>query len=126
MKKLVFFSLIISFLASCELTEGKGGKAAIKGKIFIKDYNQEGILKDEYYASEFPVYIIYGDADFYSDEVKTHLDGSFVFDYLNPGNYTIFAYSKCKDCPGEKEALTVEVSLEKNELVVLQDFEIID
>ena len=61
MKYLIYFSLCLIMLCSCEKTEGVGGKAAIQGKILVKDFNQEGEVQDIYYPGEYSVYIIYGD-----------------------------------------------------------------
>ena len=92
-------SLVLTFLAfmlfSCRKGEGPGGKATITGRIYVEYYNSTGtaILK-EFYGADKDVYIIYGDNEIYDDNTATHFDGTFKFDYLRPGNYTIFAYSK--------------------------------
>jgi hypothetical protein len=39
------------------------------------------------------VYIIYGDNDFYDDDIRTSYDGTYVFDNLRKGTYSVFAYS---------------------------------
>lgn len=125
-KNIGFLCLVMAFLASCNPEEGKGGKSTITGKIFVKDYNKEGILKDEYFPGEYPVYIIYGEELTYGDDEKTHIDGSFVFEYLYPGDYTIFAYSKCKTCPGERDTVSRKVTLERGEVIDLGTIEVID
>ncbi|MDA8556711.1 hypothetical protein N9K77_00690 [bacterium] len=35
----------------------------------------------------------------HDDDVNTSYDGTFEFKYLNKGNYEIFVYSDCVDCP---------------------------
>ncbi len=125
-KKIGFLCLTMAFLMACTPDEGKGGKSTIIGKIFVKDYNKEGILKDEYYPGEYPVYIIYGDESNFGDDVKTHVDGSFVFEYLYPGEYTVFAYSKCKTCPGERDTVSRKVVLEHGQVYDLETIEVID
>lgn len=126
MKQIFILIILIVGMYSCEKDEGRGGKAAIDGKILVKDYNQEGELKDIYYPGEYSVYIIYGDNAFYDDEVKTHFDGSFVFDYLYPGMYTVYAYSKCRTCPGERDTVSRTVIIESDELVELGEIEVLD
>jgi hypothetical protein len=94
---LCLFSALL-YLNACSTDEGEGGMALITGKIFVQDYNSSGILKGEYYAPDEDVYIIYGDDPVYGDVMKTHFDGTYRFDYLRKGNYTIFAYSDCDTC----------------------------
>ena len=125
-KKLGIFCLLAAFAVTCTPDEGKGGKSTIIGKIFVKDYNKEGFLKDEYYPGEYPVYIIYGDESNFGDDTKTHVDGSFAFEYLYPGEYTVFAYSKCKTCPGERDTVSRKVVLDRGEVFDLETIEVID
>ena len=127
MKYLIPFSLCILMLFSCEISEGIGGRAAIQGKILVKDINQDGEVQDIYYAGEYSVYIIYGDNIVFDDDVETHFDGTFIFNYIYPGKYTVFAYSKCNTCPGEQDVVTREVIIEeKDELVELEDLVVYD
>lgn len=87
------FATILS-LFSCDKPAGEGGTSRIKGKIYIRDYNSNfTILQDEFYAMEERVYITYGDHDFYDNDIRTSYDGTYVFDNLRKGSYTIFAYS---------------------------------
>ena len=111
---------------SCTIEEGEGGTSSIAGKIFVRDLDSDGFLQDEFFGPEWPVYIVYGDDEIYSDRMDTHYDGSFRFSSLFPGNYTIFAYSKCFTCPGEFEVVKVEVSLDRGEDIFLDDIVVID
>lgn len=116
-------SLLLSLFlfSSCQKEEGIGGKATIKGKIYLKEY-VGGVLSDEYYAPEYDVYIIYGAGNtFYDDDIKTSYDGSFEFRYLRPGTYKVFAYTK-HPTTGEitAEIQTVEIS-DKKEIIELDD-----
>ena len=86
---------LFPLLSSCNVQEGPGGMGSISGRIFVKNYNGDfSQLKETYYAPEESVYLIYGEEKIYGDDVKTHFDGSFKFDYLRKGNYQVFAYSK--------------------------------
>jgi hypothetical protein len=88
-------SVVIVVLTSCEKKEGVGGTSTIAGKIWVKDYTEDfSILKAEYWAEEEDVYIIYGSDSIYSDKTKTNYDGSYWFQYLNEGEYTIYVYSR--------------------------------
>lgn len=97
MKRSIFIlllSCITCILFSCDKPAGKGGTSRIKGRVYIRDYNSTfTLLQDEFYAMEERVYITYGDHDFYDDDLRTSYDGTYVFDELRKGTYTIFAYT---------------------------------
>jgi hypothetical protein len=93
MRKFWLFLAFCLTLASCSKQEGPGGTSRLKGKIKVKEYNQDfTVLKTEYYSQEQDVYLIYGDDAIYSDHFTTAPDGSFEFDYLRKGKYTVFVY----------------------------------
>ena len=97
MKNLIFLFITTTFfcLLSCEKEEGEGGTSTITGKIYVLNYNTDYTqIESEYYAQEEDVYIVYGDDNIYSDRFRTHYDGSYRFQYLRKGDYTIYAYSK--------------------------------
>ncbi|MBU0764361.1 MAG: hypothetical protein KJ607_05965 [Bacteroidetes bacterium] len=87
--------LAIILLNSCSKTEGEGGMAAITGTVKLRTYSPgfRNIL-NEYYAPDVEVYIIYGDEVSYGDRIRTNFDGTYIFRYLRPGDYTIFTYSE--------------------------------
>lgn len=129
MKKIIFISLLIPILiiSSCQKTEGPGGRATIKGKLFVQDYTGS-VLTSQYYGPDFDVFIIYGTgSNFYDDDVKTSYDGSYEFRYLRPGTYRIFAYSKESSAPGGKVEVmkTVEIT-GKKDIIELEDIVIKD
>ena len=122
----VFWSLLSGLLAGCTKPEGEGGTSVIYGKVYAYNYNGSGVLQDEYYLADEDVFIIYGDGDnYYDDSYKTSFDGSFRFQYLRPGTYTVFVYSDCDSCPSGTEEIsqTVEIS-GNNEDIILPDFEV--
>jgi len=87
--------LLVISLFSCTKDEGVGGKATIRGKVIIQDYNDDfSIMLSEYNAAEEDVYIIYGNDVTFGDQVETNYDGTFEFRYLLPGDYSIFIYSE--------------------------------
>ncbi|MEW6470101.1 MAG: hypothetical protein AB1458_14335 [Bacteroidota bacterium] len=99
MKKTISLTFIlfasVIFIASCSKGPGEGGKAAIKGKVFVRNYDATFTqLYASYYAQDEDVYIIYGDDATFSRSVKTNYDGTYVFPYLRPGKYKVFTYSK--------------------------------
>jgi phosphatidate phosphatase PAH1 len=96
-----FYFILVFFMAgliSCSKYEGTGGKSSIMGKI---ELNQRlyvnGKLTDSVslVGAKEDVFIVYGDEDaMIDDKVECSYDGTFKFTYLQPGTYTIFAYSE--------------------------------
>ena len=133
MKMKSFFGIIILLAlaaTSCRKGEGKGGKATISGKVYVDYYNQSGSFIDKsFYARDEDVFIVYGNNTVYDDKIATHYDGSYQFDYLMPGNYTVYTYSKDVDGTADNSKILVlkEVTIsDKNETVELDDFVIDD
>ena len=122
----VLLALISLVAIGCTQPEGEGGTSTITGKVYAFNYNNSGILQEEYYLADEDVFIIYGDGDnFYDDSYKTSFDGSFRFQFLRPGTYTVFVYSDCISCPSGTEAIsqTVEIT-SNNQDIVLEDLEV--
>lgn len=98
MKNLLKFGivLILAFsLFACEKNPGEGGNATVLGSVWVEDYNSTFTdLLGEYAAMDEDVYIVYGDNVGFDDKVETDYLGNYRFDYLRPGKYTIFVYSK--------------------------------
>jgi len=113
------------FIISCTKSPGVGGQATIKGKIIVNNYNALGNpTGDSYEAQDHDVYIIYGDNDnTYDDDVSTSHDGTFEFKYLNQGNYEVFTYSECLNCPnGQDSLIKINTTIgSRNETVILED-----
>jgi hypothetical protein len=88
-----FFTVLTAI--SCEKKEGQGGTSEIAGKVFVKQYNANfTTLMEQYYAPDEDVFIIYGDDPVYGDKTTTNFDGTYRFEYLREGNYTVYAYSE--------------------------------
>ncbi len=124
LSKYYFFFILILLLAGCTKTEGLGGKAKIKGVLTgtfytddqLSQLNGNGVLANE------NVYIVYGTEDtYFDDDIKTSYDGSYEFNYLRPGTYTIFAYENCFPCAGLERANIIDtvVISGKDEIVDL-------
>ena len=61
-----------------------------------------------------------GIQSFYDDDLKTSYDGSYVFNYLQKGNCTLFIYEDCNTCPsGKKEILIPFEITERNQVIDL-------
>jgi hypothetical protein len=117
-KTSLFFLLLFLILAvyACKKPPGPGGRATVKGKIFVKgfDNTQQYLLSQEYAPGE-TVYIIYGTNSVVGNSVKTTTDGSYQFLYLNKGHYTVFANSL---------DTSIKVKGNKKMLPVTQEFDI--
>ena len=102
MKKVFFILGLFGILvSSCQKFEGEGGKSSITGKIFVTErlYVQSNLSDSiQYPGATEDVYIVYGgDGDVPDDRVECGYDGTFRFDYLQPGTYTIYSYSEIFD-----------------------------
>ncbi len=102
MKKitLLFVATLALVISSCKKPAGEGGRATIKGKIWVENYNALNsmsdvyFLKSEYAGADEDVYIIYGDDVSYGNKTKSGPDGVFEFKYLRKGDYKIYVKSK--------------------------------
>jgi len=105
-------------LTACDKSEGEGGSATIKGKVYVRDLDGNGAIKTEYYGPDRDVYIVYGESEIYNDRTSTHYDGSFIFEYLRPGRYEIFAYSECNNCTIPLIPVIVDTMIVANDDVI--------
>jgi hypothetical protein len=122
MKVRLIQSLTVVLLAitffGCKKGPGEGGTSSIKGKIYVMNYNGSGQLTGQYYGQEERVYIIYGDADFYGNDTRTSYDGTYEFDFLRKGSYTVFAYSDCDTCASGSEPVKITTEITENHSTV--------
>jgi hypothetical protein len=92
---LISMTMIGILILSCKKEEGIGGTSSIEGRVVIRQYNVNFTdLVEQYYATDEDVFIIYGDDQVYGDKVSTNFDGTYRFDFLREGNYSVFSYSK--------------------------------
>lgn len=97
MNRTIILSLfIVMALVACEKEAGRGGTSKIKGKVIVREYNRDFTIQKvpDYPAAKEDVFIIYGGDEVYGDKFETHYDGTYEFDYLREGSYTVYAYSK--------------------------------
>ena len=69
------------------------------------------LTPDTMAAAKTDVFIIYGNEAFFGDDVETNAEGMYQFEYLRPGEYTVFAYSTLPS--GEKVAVSETVELQR-------------
>lgn len=112
MRKIVlFFCMCLLILASCNRKEGKGGTGTVQGYVKLINHPDDNytLPADTVDAVKTDVFIVYGNSDFYGDDVETDDKGFYKFKYLTSGNYTVFAYSTLPD--GNKIPVTASVSI---------------
>ena len=127
MKLIATLIISITLLVNCTKTAGTGGKATIKGSIDVTNI-KNGVIKDQYKAQEHNVYLIYGEGDLYSDNMKTSFNGEFEFKFLNKGKYQVFIYSECNSCPkGQDSLIRVPIEINKTkETIEMETIKIIN
>jgi len=105
MKKTAFILVGLSLLFSCQKEAGEGGTSSIVGKVITYDLrhfdvpggSQSVDTLSIYAKADEEVFIVYGEEDNrYDDSYNTSWDGSFSFENLRKGKYTIFVYSECE------------------------------
>src|SRR5205814_4384167 len=104
--------------SACQKGSGEGGTSTIRGKVFVMNYNNSGQFVDSFYAQAEHVYIIYGDAGYFGNDIKTSYDGTYEFPYLRKGSYTIFAYSRCDTCAAGQQPVFITTDITKNHSTV--------
>lgn len=111
-------------LLSCKKPPGPGGKATIKGRIYVRDFNSAayGAPVAEYYAPGETVYISYGTNTGADNDVKTGSDGTFEFQYLRTGHYKVFANSRDTSVhvsgSNKEDAVSVQVDISSTKQIV--------
>lgn len=96
MKNIVLIALCSAMLVACKKEEGIGGDASISGQVWTQRIAINGTFVEtvaEFPAEDTYVYIVYGDNTGFDKRIKTDYNGYFNFNYLYPGNYTIYVYS---------------------------------
>lgn len=134
MKHLIIYTLVAFFsgmiFSGCKKTEGEGGLASVSGKLHTKEYYKDRqTIISEYYQPDEDVFIVYGDDETISDNTKTDQNGFYRFKYLQPGNYTVFAYSddlSGMENSGKKVVSKTITVAKRKEDVSVPDLEIAD
>lgn len=110
-------------LPACKKEPGEGGKSEIRGYVYEQQYNNSTCQStgQPYPLVEARVYIIYGDHDFYDNDVRTGPDGLFAFSWLRKGDYRIYVVGECRatcdeGCTGgQTKALYASASVDGKE-----------
>ena len=124
LRALLAILIVAAVAMSCKKVEGYGGKSTIYGKVLERKFDNSGQFETEFYVPEKRVYIIFGDDDFYSDEIRTDQEGKFKFSFLYAGKYTLFTYSECSPldpCESGTRAIELTIEISNNGDVVVTD-----
>jgi hypothetical protein len=135
MKRLFLLPVIALFalVFSCNSGPGPGGQASITGKVYVKgNWNSTCTLYSDsssgftpFYGPDYDVYLIYGSDPSYGDRVKTAPDGTFQFNYLRKGDYTVYVYSNDCNSNSGKTAVAATVSItDKKQAVELPNLRV--
>lgn len=114
--RLIGLLCIVTLLSvSCKRSEGEGGTGTVQGYVKLINHPDDNytLPADTMDAAKTDVFIVYGNSDFYGDDVETDDKGFYKFKYLTPGNYTVFAYSTLAS--GDKVPVTASISIGKGE-----------
>jgi hypothetical protein len=107
-------AILALVISSCKKPAGEGGRASIKGSVWVEDWNSGFTIKNSEYAGyDEDVYIIYGDDVSYSDKTKANYNGEYEFKYLRKGKYKIYVYSKDKTLtsPSGETSIVKEIEI---------------
>ena len=112
-KFLVAFLAMAWLLPSCNKGPGEGGTGTVQGFVKLVHHpdNDYTLTPDTMAAAKTDVFIVYGDEAYFGNDVETNADGMYQFEYLRPGDYTVFAYSTLPS--GEKIAVSESITLQR-------------
>ncbi len=112
----IFFMLAFAFpmlFVACNKGPGEGGTGTIQGYVKLVHHPDDDytLTPDTMAAAKTDVFIVYGEESYFGNDVETNAEGMYQFEYLRPGDYTVFAYSTLPS--GEKVAVSENVTLER-------------
>ena len=104
--------MMAMLLPACNKGPGEGGTGTVQGFVKLVHHPDDDytLTPDTMVAAKTDVFIIYGDEAYFGDDAETNAEGMYQFEYLRPGDYTVFAYSTLPS--GEKVAVSEAVTLE--------------
>ena len=113
--RLIGLLCVVLMFVSCKRNEGEGGTGVVQGYVMLINHPDDNytLPADTIVAAKTDVFIVYGNSDFYGDDVETDDKGFYKFKYLTPGNYNVFAYSTLAS--GDKVPVTASISIGKGE-----------
>ena len=112
-KSFLILAVTALLLSACNKGPGEGGTGTVQGFVKLVHHPDDDytLTPDTMVAAKTDVFIIYGDEAYFGDDAETNANGMYRFEYLRPGNYTVFAYSTLPS--GEKVAVSEPVELRR-------------
>lgn len=112
-KSFLILAVMALLLSACNKGPGEGGTGTVQGFVKLVHHPDDDytLTPDTMVAAKTDVFIIYGDEAYFGDDAETNANGMYRFEYLRPGNYTVFAYSTLPS--GEKVAVSETVELQR-------------
>ena len=87
------------------------GASTVSGRVWVKEYNTTSEIVAEYFGQDYEVFILYEDATTPFERVLTSGEGYFSFPNLITGDFVVYAFSDCDNCPGGITPSEVEVTV---------------
>lgn len=101
------------------------GTSTICGRVWVRNYTADfSVLLGQYYGYDEDVFLVHGNDQYYSDDVKTDVNGWYCFERVPIGHYTVYSVSKDSTglIPGGYYPVEKEVDITENyQHVVLDD-----
>jgi len=115
-KLLMTLVAALLLLPACNKGPGLGGTGTLQGFVKLVHHpdNDYTMTPDTLVAAKTDVFIVYGDEAYFCDDAETGADGMYQFEYLLPGQYTVYAYSTLPS--GEKVPVSQTLSLQRGEV----------
>lgn len=112
-KSFLILAVTALLLSACNKGPGEGGTGTVQGFVKLVHHPDDDytLTPDTMVAAKTDVFIIYGDEAYFGNDAETNANGMYRFEYLRPGNYTVFAYSTLPS--GEKVAVSETVELQR-------------
>lgn len=111
---------LLLLACACSQEEGIGGSCKISGTIVERVYNDDfSLLLEKRAPVDEDVFLAFGSENAVGEDTKTGLNGEFEFNYLWPGNYTLFYYSEDSLYSKEEVARTIDITLSGKEKLKL-------
>ena len=117
MNRIIVFLMALSasalMMPSCNKGPGEGGTGTVQGFVKLVHHPDDDytLTPDTMVAAKTDVFIVYGDEAYFGDDAETNASGMYRFEYLRPGDYTVFAYSTLPS--GEKVEVSEVVELQR-------------
>ena len=112
------FAIVLLSTIGCNKEAGIGGSSTISGTVMGGVYNPPTDVTTYTALADERIFIIYGEDQTqpYDDSFRSSWNGTFRFDYLKKGTYTIFGYQHCESCGenGPDEVVFATVVIDKN------------